>query len=198
VDLVFSDLEMPERGGLALARSLRTSNATISLVAVTAHEADQVRERCRAQGFDRVVEKPLSTTDVHRLIDDLIPLSGVDSSEPPSAVAVDASPDLEDLLPDFLARRWAEVGQLRALAEDGDWESIRQIAHRVRGSGGAYGFMELTEHATTLGVAARGEDEASAGEVIDQIEAYLRALRIRFSDGKVRKVADFVGSVPER
>lgn len=203
VDLVLSDLEMPGLGGLALARYLRSQAPEIGLIAVTGHDENDVRTRCLANGFDRVVSKPMSLAGLAALVDAALPTRasspGVPSAAPtPTLSTIQALEDMEDLLPPFLARRWAEVDELRAAADAGDWDLIRRVAHRIRGSGGAYGFMELTDLAKELGAAAQAPSPSETSAVLDRLQSFLADLRVSFSDGRVLSLHEIIGTASEQ
>ena len=57
-------------------------------------------------------------------------------------IAVDAQ--IAALVPRFLSNRAADVGTIRAALAGADFEAIRVAAHGMKGSGGAYGFAEIS------------------------------------------------------
>jgi CheY-like chemotaxis protein len=66
VDVVISDLGMPEIDGFALAEAIR-ANARwpkIRRVAVTAQPLDEVEKRARSSGFEAVFQKPAKMCDL--------------------------------------------------------------------------------------------------------------------------------------
>ncbi|WP_341773836.1 response regulator [Burkholderia metallica] len=58
--VVLTDLDMPVRGGFALANFLREQGARVPVIAMTAHATDEDRRRCEQAGAVEVVLKPLS------------------------------------------------------------------------------------------------------------------------------------------
>ena len=58
-DLVLTDLSMPGMDGYALTRSLRNQGATAPVVAMTAHAEIEEHRRCKAEGIDAVLVKPI-------------------------------------------------------------------------------------------------------------------------------------------
>jgi CheY-like chemotaxis protein len=57
--LILMDLHMPRLGGMAAAAAIRGGGARARLVAVTADAGAEVRDACRAAGFDDVLAKPI-------------------------------------------------------------------------------------------------------------------------------------------
>jgi signal transduction histidine kinase/ActR/RegA family two-component response regulator len=61
--IVLMDIEMPGRDGYSVAREIRAADGPekdVPILAVTAHLADDLRERCLASGMDDLLGKPIS------------------------------------------------------------------------------------------------------------------------------------------
>ena len=86
--------------------------------------------------------------------------------------------DLDDIIPGYLAGKIEECVQLHELAQQGDFEEIRSIAHGMKGSGGCYGFTVIS------GIGSAMETAAKAGnlqEVLTQITVlgeYLKRVEV--------------------
>jgi K+-sensing histidine kinase KdpD/ActR/RegA family two-component response regulator len=76
VDVLLSDIAMPDEDGYSLIRRVRASTntrlATIPAVAVTAHARQAEREQAFAAGFQRHLAKPVEPTDLARAVDQLV------------------------------------------------------------------------------------------------------------------------------
>lgn len=88
-------------------------------------------------------------------------------------IPVPIDPDLADLIAPFLANRRAEVGQLRALLAANDLESLRILAHRIRGVGGGYGFPQVSALGAAIEEAVEAGDLAPVPAAIDALENFL-------------------------
>lgn len=91
-------------------------------------------------------------------------------------IHVKVDPDLVDLIPDFLVKREREVEEFEKLIQQRDAETVRSLAHRLKGSGGAYGFDRLTEIAAALEVAAKASDYNAMEQERLALAAYLSRL----------------------
>ena len=60
-------------------------------------------------------------------------------------MVVQVDPELEDLIPGYLENRHSDVQSILAALERGDCETIRVLAHSMKGSGGGYGFDAITD-----------------------------------------------------
>jgi HPt (histidine-containing phosphotransfer) domain-containing protein len=97
-------------------------------------------------------------------------------------LAVDAQ--IAALVPRFLANRAADVAKIRAALAGADFETIRGAAHRMKGSGGGYGFPEISRLGAAMEEGARQRDAASIGELVANLEAYLARIDIERDAGQ--------------
>ena len=84
-----------------------------------------------------------------------------------------ADPDMIDLLDSFVKSLETQSAKLEEAREAKDRESIRRVAHQLKGAGGSYGFPTITT------AAARLERCAKDGESMDQALSELRDLCYR-------------------
>ena len=88
-------------------------------------------------------------------------------------IIVQVDPDLKEFIPEFLQNRRDDVTALREALERQDWDTIRRIGHRLRGSGGGYGFDAITDIGATLETAAKQPDASLIRTLIDDLATYL-------------------------
>ena len=91
-------------------------------------------------------------------------------------IVVQVDPDLKDLIPGFLRNRHDDVVTLRAALERSDWETLRRLGHRLRGSGGGYGFDPITDMGESLEAAAKRQDPAAIRKATDDLATYLERI----------------------
>lgn len=87
---------------------------------------------------------------------------------------------LEDLIPRYLENRRADVEAIGKAVEEGDLESARAIGHQMKGSGGGYGFPELTEIGFAIESAAKAGESGTVGELNHRLADYLSRLVIEY------------------
>lgn len=88
-------------------------------------------------------------------------------------IIIKVDPDLEDLIPGFLANRSKDVTSIRALLQADDFDAIRILGHSMKGAGGGYGFDRITELGDTIEIAAVAGDAATIAEANDALDDYL-------------------------
>lgn len=106
-----------------------------------------------------------------------------ESARAPSAyyapvVRVDA--ELAELMPQYLERRWLDLGLARQLLGKGDFFLLSRMAQRLHGSALSYGFNDLGTIAESLTVAAGKQDRGAAAAQLDAFETFLRTVRIEY------------------
>jgi CheY-like chemotaxis protein len=71
VDLIISDVGLPDRNGVDLMREVRAVHG-LPGIAVTGHATDDVIRDCRSAGFDRHFSKPVLFDDLRAAISELL------------------------------------------------------------------------------------------------------------------------------
>ena len=95
-------------------------------------------------------------------------------------VAVIVDRDLEDLIPGFMERRRQDVAALRNCLACGDLEKIRICGHSMKGTGGGYGFDEISTIGGDIEQAAIDGENDRISELTDRLEKYLEQVVITF------------------
>lgn len=77
--------------------------------------------------------------------------------------------DLHHLVPGFLSRREREVRELVSLLGKHDFEGIKAIGHKLKGTGAGYGFQLFSDLGKELEAAAAEQDDGRISVVIEQL-----------------------------
>ena len=99
-------------------------------------------------------------------------------TEPPEIGHVDAS--FEPLIPRFMVNRKKEIVTMRQALTEQDFETVRRVAHGMKGVGGSYGFDKVTELAATIEQAAKSGDATSITQQLHTLEGYLSNIQIAY------------------
>ncbi len=97
---------------------------------------------------------------------------------PLSKLVVRIDPDLQDLVPIFIAHKHEDAQAIVAAIARADYEALSQLGHRIRGEGGSYGFEELTAIGAALEIAAKARDLAAVRKSAKELTAYLDSVEI--------------------
>lgn len=96
------------------------------------------------------------------------------------ALIVHVEADFEPLLPKFMTNRKKEVVTMREALAQHDFETVRKIAHGMKGAGGSYGFDQVTAMAATIEQAAKTSTSAPIEAELTRLGAYLEQVHIVF------------------
>ncbi|MDA3935858.1 MAG: Hpt domain-containing protein [Actinomycetota bacterium] len=80
---------------------------------------------------------------------------------------------LTDLIPRYLSNREAETGMLRTAIDAGDWELSEMIGHKMKGSGGGYGFDRITDLGEVIERGSQQRNTVSVAQALDDLIDYL-------------------------
>ena len=86
--------------------------------------------------------------------------------------------ELRDLVPGYLEHRRKDVTEIRSALERGDFEMIRSLGHKMKGSGGGYGFDGITEIGLALENGAKNARTEDVEEQVQRLENYLNHVEI--------------------
>ncbi|MFO0707937.1 MAG: Hpt domain-containing protein [Nitrospira sp.] len=98
----------------------------------------------------------------------------------PERITVYIDPDLEDIIPIFLANRHKDVATLRTAISQKDFETIRILGHRMKGDGGGYGFTAISEIGGVMELAAGRHDQPAIERQTAQLEDFLARVHVVF------------------
>jgi HPt (histidine-containing phosphotransfer) domain-containing protein len=88
--------------------------------------------------------------------------------------------DLEDLIPGYIENRHKDIKSIRASLENGDFENIRILGHSMKGSGGGYGFDEITTIGASIEKAAKKNDIEEIKRWIEKLSQYIESVDIMY------------------
>ncbi len=96
----------------------------------------------------------------------------------PERITVYIDPDLEDIIPTFLANRQKDLQTLRTAMTEKDFETIRILGHRMRGDGGGYGFNAISDIGGVMELAAGRRDEPAIQRQTAALADFLSRIHI--------------------
>ena len=86
--------------------------------------------------------------------------------------------ELEDLVPDYLENRKKDLLIFREAMSRNDFNAVAQLAHKIKGSGGGYGFAYLSELGADIETAGNIGDASSIQKGVADLEYYLNHIEV--------------------
>ncbi len=94
-------------------------------------------------------------------------------------VHIDAS--FEPLIPKFLTNRKKEVVTMQTALAAQDYETVRTVAHGMKGAGGSYGFDRITDLAAVVEQAAKTGDASTIARDLPTLSSYLDRIKVVYA-----------------
>lgn len=148
-DIVVVDYRLASENGAELIRTLRNSQFVAPILAVSADDSEETRDRTLAAGADRFLSKPFTAK---ALVQTMRELMGFDDQRQTDPIFSQYNDDTEmrPLLTEFTRGLAVNMEKLREANARHDYETLEQIAHALKGAGSGYGFSQISGQAEQL------------------------------------------------
>jgi CheY-like chemotaxis protein/anti-sigma regulatory factor (Ser/Thr protein kinase) len=185
-DLILMDVRMPVMEGLAATRAIRAlelqrgGSAAIPIIALTADASLKDVERSSNAGCNAHLSKPISKLQLLSAIETYRRRRPVDMAQPASLepILIDIPPGLESIVPPYLASRRKEVNDMVELLAIPDFARLTRLGHNLKGSGGGYGFPELTRLGAAVEHLAKEKDGEGIRTTLTELSTYLDRVQL--------------------
>ena len=199
-DLVLMDMMMPVFDGLQATRCFRATEqgSRTPIVAMTANVMPGDRERCLQAGMDDYLSKPISVSELNRVlalyskgrvaIDDEANLALTSRFDYAQAL-LEVDQDVVEIIADTFMANWpSDLEKMQQAITQEDWRTLSRAAHTLRGIFGMFGaspavallaeLEQLAAQATAMGEgAAQQHGLARLAELHRSADGLLAALR---------------------
>jgi two-component system sensor histidine kinase/response regulator len=176
---VLMDCHMPVMDGFEATKAIRAragQGASVPIIAMTAGAMKEDRERCLAAGMDAYLTKPVDIDELGKALNRWVPEAGQKAAAPvldPERLAVlrDLGPaDGKGLLPAAAQAFRQGIGPtldaLRQALENGDVESLKNTAHKLKGAAANIGAGRAAELCGQLEDLARSEKKGDPAPLV--------------------------------
>ncbi|HEX4595219.1 MAG TPA: ATP-binding protein, partial [Bryobacteraceae bacterium] len=182
-DLVLMDLQMPVMDGYSAARRIRgweeeQKRRSTPIIALTASALDTEVQHALDAGCTAYLRKPVRLITLVEAVAKHaanVRTGGIPSLEK-NVVMVDAR--LRAVVPGYLESRRRDVQSILEALERSDYETIRDMGHKMSGTGSSYGFSRITQVGAALESAAKEQDSAEIRSQVTHLSRYLDAVEV--------------------
>jgi signal transduction histidine kinase/CheY-like chemotaxis protein len=176
-DLILMDVQMPVMNGIDATRILRDCGYTRPIVALSANVASEDRQNCTDVGCDDFLGKPVDRARFNQVVSRYLCATAVPSdTSPVISQLLIKDPDFADLVEEYIALLPATLQAIRKAITQPDWCEFKNLIHQLKGSGGNYGFMGLTELAAKIEFQIINRHRGKVDELMAALEAYCKRI----------------------
>ena len=186
-DVILMDVEMPVMDGYEATREIRkieaiTGAAPTPVFALTAHAFADMAVQGYAAGFTALLTKPIrKVTLLEAIAGQSTPRESEPDAEPADdTFTVPVEEGMEDVVPGYLEKRRAEVLVYQAALAAGDFETIKKMAHKMKGTGTGYGLPRLTELGAAMEKAALEGNCPGLARNLNEFSLYVQRVKLEY------------------
>ena len=181
-DLVLMDLQMPVMDGYAATRRIRgweeeQKRPLTPILALSASALEVELQKALEAGCTAYLRKPVRLVTLLDAIGKYTARPGAGSAAT-ERILVRADTRLRAVIPGYLETRRKDVQAILQALERSDYEPIRELGHRMSGSGSGYGFARITEIGAALERAAKQRDSDEIRRRVTELTRYLQQVEI--------------------
>ncbi len=189
-DVVLMDLQMPGLDGLAATQRIREMSleSQPKIIAMTARATGEDRELCQAAGMDGYLTKPIRKEYLQRaLVDATAPSGGdapteehvcIDTDRVAALVRTGGQEMVAELIDIYLDDMPGRLDKLREAVEAEDIETVRAMAHKIKGSSANLGLPDVAS-------AGGGLENVGSNESPENVDRRLNAIVIAFERSRL-------------
>ncbi len=186
-DVIFMDVMLPDGNGFDAANRIREFDKAqgrthVPIIALTAHALEDYRQQALEAGMDDYLTKPIRKETLTAAIAKWGPKSAPPPAAAEPAVAM-VDDDIADLIPKYLARANNDVSAAETLLAQNNFAELRKIGHNFKGSGGGFGFPEISRWGKMLEAASQSADAIGANQALAGLRTYLTDVRWEIKPG---------------
>lgn len=151
-DLILLDIHMPQMDGTEVLKEIRAAGNNTPVIALTANSMKHEIEHYIRLGFSDYLAKPISR---HHFVSKLsLYLNKQGELDSPLQ-----NGDMLNLIKDYQQDLFKEIVNLQQALDQRDLTIISEIAHRIRGSAGSFGFDIIGQKFADIEHCALQDDE---------------------------------------
>lgn len=171
-ELIFMDMQMPVMSGVEATRFLRNQGHLRPIIALTANASSEDKMMCMTAGCNEFLTKPVAREKLYATAAKYLEkAAGKPQPKGDTIVStlLDEDPSFRDLVERFVSQLPALVSKLQRACEAGDWVTLKEELHSLKGVGGGVGYGILSELAEKAELQVKGENPRAVETSLEEI-----------------------------
>ncbi|QBJ63712.1 MULTISPECIES: sensor histidine kinase [unclassified Pseudoalteromonas] len=169
--LIIMDMQMPVMGGLEATKMLRDAAYDGPIIALTANVMNHDIDTYLEAGCDKALGKPIDKDALENVLVSYLHLERDNQNKWDSLLK---SEKFQQINANYLASLPDYLQQIKTLYNSRDCETLRALAHSIKGSAGCFNFDDIYHSASAVEHSLKGNDmpqrEKCVAELIAAIE----------------------------
>ena len=95
-----------------------------------------------------------------------------------SPITIQVDEDIIDLIPRYIENRWSDIRTIEIALERGDFETVRNLGHGMKGSGGGWGMDQVGDIGQGIEEAAKAQDPDETRQWLDKLADFLERVEV--------------------
>lgn len=195
-DLVLMDINMPIMDGIEATRFIRRENGILPIIALTANVMEGDKEKFIRSGMNDYLSKPIDFDELRNIIHKYTTQHCTIEIEHLNEIEVNGNPIdhaqkelgldrriIEKLFAQFFAKIDADIEIIVQAMHDENYDTIVDMAHKIRGSTGNMRLAHLSEIAKELEQTPREMMKIKGEEYLDRLKYFIRDAKIKAGYG---------------
>lgn len=186
-DLVFMDIDMPEMDGYTATKAIRAweteqKRSPTPIVALTASALKEEIQVCLDAGCTAHLAKPIKKA---ALIEALYTYVGAPSAnsaaedvQTQASVIVRLPAKIQRIVPQYLQSQREAATLLLVALEQQDYRTVQDLGHKMKGTGGSFGFDTITDIGRSIEEAAKAKDVNAIRRWRQELTSYLDRIEV--------------------
>ena len=189
-DIVFMDIHMPDLDGLSAVQIMRAwehknQQSPIPIIALTASVIKEELQACLQVGFTAHLTKPIKKQELLCALEQygkVVVSSSQANLETEVSIHIRVAHTLRAVVPQYLRDQQGLATSILIALERRDYLTIQELGHRMRGSGGSFGFDGLTAIGRSIEEAAQRKDHETVRHWHHELSRYLDRIQVEYDE----------------
>ena len=162
-DLIIMDMQMPVMGGIDAIKALRASGCETPIATLTANAMKEDVQESKQAGAAEFLTKPIDRKAFYAMLQKYLNAAKAAETKPTKKQTSSGLDGIEDLIELYIESLPEASGRIERLLNAKDWDDLGFEIHQLKGTGGAFGFPEITDQCIEIekNMVNKDYDEAS-------------------------------------